>query len=278
MQSFRLLIVFCSCFFLAYVQSYSILRPSALKYTAYNKQVRSLHFSSNTNDENLDNLKLDTSTLSKSEQERLAFIQRLSNEADDMIRVAGMSIDGSSRSDDNEIERAIFDTKWSGQSDMEIVRQSNRNPSDILSRIPLYVGDIVMLLIFAAIGRGNHNEGLDILALLGTAAPFIISWTVTSSFLGAYTREATASQGNIAGGLLPAWAVSVTGALAVRGFIKGYIPPTPFIIVSLVSTLVLLYLWRTVYIAAFGNTSDEEYRKAGFLEVFKMISTLIRRW
>ncbi len=135
-----------------------------------------------------------------------------------------------------------------------------------------------MLCLFAAIGRGNHNEGLSFFTILGTALPFLLSWTTSSSFLGAYTREATASTGKAALNLLPAWAVSVALALAMRGVIKGYMPPTPFIMVSLVSTFSLLFAWRWLYMQTVGSTSDEEYRQAGFFEVFKMIGTLIRRW
>lgn len=75
-----------------------------------------------------------------------------------------------------------------------------------------------------------------------------------------------------------AWIVSIPAALAIRGVIKDYIPPTPFIIVSMCATFALLYGWRSLYITVFGNTSDEEYRKGGLLEVFSMISTLIKRW
>ena len=67
-------------------------------------------------------------------------------------------------------------------------------------------------------------------------------------------------------------------ALSIRGLLKGAIPPTPFIIVSLISTYVLLCLWRFSYVVLVGETSDKEYKTAGFLEVFKMVGTLMKRW
>ena len=105
-----------------------------------------------------------------------------------------------------------------------------------------------------------------------------MGWLAFSPFLGAYTREATASQGKIAIGLIPAWLVGISTGLAIRGALKGDIPPTPFIVVSFTATFVILFLWRSLYIAAFGETGDGEYKKAGFLEVFKMVGTLIKRW
>jgi hypothetical protein len=64
----------------------------------------------------------------------------------------------------------------------------------------------------------------------------------------------------------------------MRGISKGVVPPTPFILVSLVATFTLLFLGRALYVLSFGNTSDDEYRSAGFFEVFKMVGSLVKRW
>jgi hypothetical protein len=96
--------------------------------------------------------------------------------------------------------------------------------------------------------------------------------------LGAYTREATTSRGAVLPQLLLSWLVSVGAGLSLRGALKGAVPPMPFIVVSLVSTLVFLSIWRVLFVSIFGSTSDDEYRKAGAFEVFKMVRTLIKRW
>lgn len=234
-----------------------------------------------TEDGSINDMKLDLSKLSKEEQERIAFIQKLTKEANQFAKDAGFPVED----DDDELDKVelqkvpVINTKWSGQSDMEEVIISKKNPTDILNRPFLFSGDLLAFLSFSAIGRGNHGEDVGIIPILETAAPFILTWLVFSSFLGAYTREATAKQGiKIVLGILPAWIVSVPSALAIRGYIKDYIPPTPFIIVSFVATFALLFLWRTLYVSATGETTDDEYRKAGFLEVFKMVATLVRRW
>jgi ABC-type antimicrobial peptide transport system permease subunit len=132
-------------------------------------------------------------------------------------------------------------------------------------------------MTFALIGRSNHNEGFDILSTLGTALPFVLSWALLSPLLGAYTGAATKAKSAILSGILPAWAISVPTGIAIRGALKGYVPPTPFIIVTLVSTLVLLYGSRYVYLSLVGSTNEEE-RDAGAFEIFKMIGTLVKRW
>ena len=123
-----------------------------------------------------------------------------------------------------------------------------------------------------------YAPGLNIIEILGTAGPFLLSWFIISPFLGAFNRNATASMGQVPVSLLPGWGVAMIGALSLRGFLKGAVPPTPFIIVSLVATFVLLATWRCLYIGLFGSTSDDEYRKSGAFEIFRMVGTLVKRW
>lgn len=166
----------------------------------------------------------------------------------------------------------------SGQSDVESVRISSNNWSDLLARPGLLATDVLALLLFALIGRSSHNEGFDLSNLLLTAAPFLLAWLALGPLLGAYSRTSTAKLSSIPLRLMAPWAVSIPAALAIRGLVRQAVPPTPFIIVSLVSTLLLLSLSRAVYISLVGETSDEEYRQAGSLEIFKMIGSLMKRW
>ena len=53
--------------------------------------------------------------------------------------------------------------------------------------------------------------------------------------------------------IILSWFISIPVALVIRGLVKGTVPPTPFIIVSLISTYTLLFLWRTIYIYAFAT-------------------------
>jgi len=228
-------------------------------------------------DDDLSTLKLDESKLGEDEKQRLTYIKKISLEADDMIRDAGFSIDG--EQDEEEIDKAIRDTNWSGQSNVEETTNSRNNYADLLSRKGLAIGDAAALVAFAAIGRGNHAEDMGLFADLLTAAPFLFSWFAVSPFLGSYSRSATASVSDIAPGLLAGWAVSVPLGLGIRGVLKGLVvPPTPFILVTLVATFTLLFSWRFLFVKAFGSTSDDEYKSAGFFEVFKMVGTLIKRW
>lgn len=224
----------------------------------------------------LEGLKVDETKLSLEERERLAFIQKLTLEADDMIRKAGFNIDG--EQDAEEIERAVKDTKWSGQSDVEKSIASANNFEDLTNRRGLALVDLLAFLTFAFVGRSNHGENIDLVAVLFTAVPFLLSWFTVAPFAGAYSRKSTASKGSIPQGVVLGWGLSVPLALAIRGLLKNAVPPTPFIIVSLVASFSLLVAFRFVYVFLVGETSDEETKSAGAFEVFKMVKTLIRRW
>lgn len=227
-------------------------------------------------EDDLEDLRLDESKLSSEERERLAFIQKLTLEADEMIRKAGFSMDGQQEA--AEIERAVQDTKWSGQSDVEATISSTKNYQDLKNRLGLAFTDALAILTFALIGRSNHGEALDVVALAATALPFLLAWFVVSPFTGAFSREATASKAGIPKGIALGWGLAIPLAIALRGIAKGSVPPTPFILVSMAATLALLSLYRFIHVSLLGETSDSETRAAGSLEVFKMVGSLIKRW
>ncbi|CAM9424985.1 unnamed protein product [Discosporangium mesarthrocarpum] len=173
--------------------------------------------------------------------------------------------------------RQVKDTQWSGQAGLDVTVQGSRRWGDLATRQGLAMGDVVTLVLFAYIGRSSHGMVSVDLSVLGTALPFIVGWLGVSPLLGAYTNTATASQGEMAKTLLPAWAVSIPIGIALRGVIKGEIPPVPFAVVAMISTLVLLGAWRALYTAV-NPTSTEEYKKGGLLDGFRMITTLLQRW
>lgn len=46
--------------------------------------------------------------------------------------------------------------------------------------VPLFVIDLLLVVLFAALGRRSHAEGLDFTGILGTAAPFLLALLVFS--------------------------------------------------------------------------------------------------
>jgi hypothetical protein len=72
-----------------------------------------LYSTKNDNKEaDLDSLRIDESKLSPEERNRLEFIQKINDEADEMVRAAGFNIEDYEQ---DEVEKAVGDTQWSGK-------------------------------------------------------------------------------------------------------------------------------------------------------------------
>ena len=288
---FSLLLLQCIHFSACYLNPPRYISSHALPTVITTK---ALKMSSSEND-SIDKLKLVENKLSPKELERIQYIQKLSLEADNLIRQAGLNPDiddtsniysakNSDESDDDILAKTRFvtvqDTKWSGQSNVEIVRKSSNNWGDLISRPIVALGDVSSFILFAIIGRSQHNENEGILDILVTAFPFLITWLIISPFLGTYSRQATSAISAIPLAVIPSVLISTIGGMCIRSLIKGYFPPIIFGVITLVTTSVLIMSWRALYVKLNGGTNDNinENKDAGVFEVFKMVGTLIKRW
>ena len=116
-------------------------------------------------------------------------------------------------------------------------------------RLPLLIiGDAIIFIIFAAIGRRSHDEAAGISSLLQvivTALPFAAGWFIVSPFVGAYRRGLEIKPRAMAGRTALAWLVSWPVAMALRGiFVDHGVPPLSFAIITLISNTILLLVWR----------------------------------
>jgi Protein of unknown function (DUF3054) len=123
--------------------------------------------------------------------------------------------------------------------------------------------DLAMFFVFAAMGRASHVDGssLDVMATLYTAAPFVAAWFFTAPWTGVYQENphgklpvvvaTTASYSDVAVAAalqaLRGWVVAMPLGCVIRGVVKGYVPPLPFVLVTLVATFVLLSAARVMY-------------------------------
>ena len=108
----------------------------------------------------------------------------------------------------------------------------------------LAAGDAAALVVFAAIGRGNHDSSTG--NALTTAAPFLLSWAALAPPLGAYSTGAR-SLADAAKTPLLAWAAAVPCGCALRGLLQQRMPAAPFWIVAMIATAVLLEAWRLAH-------------------------------
>eukprot|EP00980_Cylindrotheca_fusiformis_P014340 scaffold3827_cov179-Cylindrotheca_fusiformis.AAC.4 len=124
-------------------------------------------------------------------------------------------------------------------------------PRSPLDRPVLAAIDTIAILTFAAVGKASHSAdgSIDGLAVAMTALPFLLSWFVVAPLLGCYSPGATADIKSAIVQTGKGWIVAVPIGCVLRGAIKGYVPPLPFVIVTLIATLVVLSVGRSAYTA-----------------------------
>ena len=104
--------------------------------------------------------------------------------------------------------------------------------------------DIVLVLVFAAIGRRSHAEGVTVGGTLSTAWPFLIGLAVGWGATVALYRDKLAPLLVLPTGVL-VWVATVVGGMVVRRLI-GEGTAVSFVVVASVTLAVFLLGWRAL--------------------------------
>ncbi|XP_047085886.1 uncharacterized protein LOC124697322 [Lolium rigidum] len=136
-------------------------------------------------------------------------------------------------------------------------------------------GDLLCLLVFSAIGRLSHGLPALDAETFKTADPFIAGWLLSAYFLGGFGDEAKGSNGvgNAVTVAAKSWAVGIPLGIAIRSLASGHIPQTPFILVAMGSTGVLLTAWRALasqVLSTGQQKKDDVYKKGNPFELFEV--------
>lgn len=123
--------------------------------------------------------------------------------------------------------------------------------------IAVAIGDVVALLIFAAIGRASHEVASSAGPAVGTvntAFPFIVSWLALAAISGAFSGQAFYPVPRVIGRTLrasvPAAALGVLLRAALQAAPNQFYAfrwdsiQLSFILVSALATSALLLVWR----------------------------------
>jgi FlaA1/EpsC-like NDP-sugar epimerase len=116
----------------------------------------------------------------------------------------------------------------------------------------LVVGDLLVLLVFVAIGRSSHALSMaDLTAGLMTALPFVAGWFAVAPWLGLYNPNINRSMKQLLPRLAATWIIAVPLGHVLRALLLGRsIPagiPFTFVLVSLGFIGVAMLLWRAGY-------------------------------
>lgn len=174
---------------------------------------------------------------------------------------------------------------WAGVARVDRGADEDQAGSGWSNTALLVAGDAAALLLFAAVGRANHGLDLD---ALQTALPFLLGWFPSAALLGGFGPEARGKGvASAATTAAKCWAVGIPAGLLLRGLSKGYVPPTPFIIVSLVANAVLLVGWRSALAAATkqaaplspaAKAAQRRDKQGNPFEFLELLMSLTKRW
>ncbi|MGV2902501.1 DUF3054 domain-containing protein [Microbacterium sp. AGC62] len=107
--------------------------------------------------------------------------------------------------------------------------------------LPAVIVDIVLVLVFAAIGRASHDENPA--GFLLTAWPFLIALAV-GHVLAALLPGRPPRPWSVLWGTV-VWIVTVAGGMLIR-VLSGDTAEVPFIIVATIVLGVFLVVWRAI--------------------------------
>ncbi|AKU17003.1 DUF3054 domain-containing protein [Luteipulveratus mongoliensis] len=115
--------------------------------------------------------------------------------------------------------------------------------------------DVVLVLVFAAIGRASHDEGNAVVGVLATAAPFVagtaVGWIVVS-------RPGRRSPLDLGPGI-PVWLCTVAVGMVLRRVV-GDGTALSFVIVATLVLGAFLLGWRAAYARWRGSRQRQKVR------------------
>lgn len=129
--------------------------------------------------------------------------------------------------------------------------------------LALLGGDMVMFLVFAALGRSSHGMASGLAAALQvaeTAAPFALGWLVTAPFVGAYRPTIVAEPRSMLQRTAGAWLIAWQLGLVLRALIRQSGIPLSFALVTLATNMVILVIWRGMFAWALARHRARQQR------------------
>jgi hypothetical protein len=103
--------------------------------------------------------------------------------------------------------------------------------------------DLVLVLLFAAIGRVSHGEDLGPAGMARTAGPFLVGWLVGWVLVALVPSTRSRPRSLLAG--VPVWVAVVVVGMVVRHAVGDGVQ-TSFVVVTTIVVAVFLLGWRAV--------------------------------
>ncbi|WP_298815360.1 DUF3054 domain-containing protein [Chloroflexus sp.] len=112
--------------------------------------------------------------------------------------------------------------------------------------IALVVGDALVFIIFAFLGRSSHGlvDENPLLASLRVGLPFFIGWLLIAPWFGLFRQQPPLRMLWLT---LGAWLIALPLGLGLRWLQLGRSSPFSFALVTFLTVAALLLIWRGAY-------------------------------
>ena len=116
--------------------------------------------------------------------------------------------------------------------------------------LALFLGDLVTLTIFAAVGRSSHSMAVSegpLLDVLNTAAPFMLAWLLSGIAVGLYSGKALFPLGRVLLRTLVTGLIAGPLAVALRAIWLGRPINWIFVLVATGTSTLMMLVWRVAW-------------------------------
>ena len=120
---------------------------------------------------------------------------------------------------------------------------------------PALIVDVGCIAVFAAVGRSNHGEPLDLLGVADTAWPFLVGYLVGLVLSRGWQHPVARSTA------LVLWATTVVGGMLLR-LVSGAGVQLSFVVVTAIVLAALLLGWRGILTLAQRARARSGHRAA----------------
>lgn len=124
---------------------------------------------------------------------------------------------------------------------------------------PANVADSAAILLFAAVGRASHAEGVTVAGVLEVGWPFLVGGALGTLAGRTWRRPPALASGAYV------WVGTLVIGMALRALTGGGVQPS-FVVVAAVTLAVSLVGWRGAYAlvrSRRGRASDSDNQHAG---------------
>lgn len=121
----------------------------------------------------------------------------------------------------------------------------------------LLLGDGIAIFLFALLGRAEHESGISLAGIAGTAAPFLVAWYPVGFWLRAFSPDALAGPLAAVRRVALPWLLAWPLGLQLRALILDRSIPFSFALVVFLTNLILLTGWRALYAARWARKQEE---------------------